>query len=43
MILLSLDFETTGLDPANDRVIEVGAVLWSTAQHRVLAAVDCLV
>jgi len=43
MILLSLDFETTGLDPANDRVIEAGAVLWSTAQHRVLAAIDCLV
>jgi len=36
MILLSLDFETTGVDPANDRVIEVGAVLWSTGQHRIL-------
>jgi hypothetical protein len=36
VILLSLDFETTGLDPANDRVIEVGAVLWSTGQRRIL-------
>lgn len=43
MILLSLDFETTGLDVANDRVIEGGAVLWSTAQHRILESADFLV
>lgn len=43
MILLSLDFETTGVDPANDRVIEVGAVLWSTGQHRVLESAGFLV
>lgn len=43
MIILSLDFETTGLDTANDRVIEGGAVLWSTAQHRILEAADFLV
>lgn len=43
MILLSLDFETTGLDTANDRVIEGGAVLWSTVQHRILEAADFLV
>jgi DNA polymerase-3 subunit epsilon len=30
MRLLGLDFETTGLDPATDVVIEVGAVLWDT-------------
>jgi DNA polymerase III subunit epsilon len=30
MICLGLDFETSGLDPAVDRVIEVGAVLWNT-------------
>lgn len=43
MILLSLDFETTGLDTANDRVLETGAVLWSTGQHRILASADYLV
>jgi hypothetical protein len=43
MILLSLDFETTGLDLTNDRVIEVGAVLWSTGQHRVLESAGFLV
>lgn len=30
MLLLSLDFETSGLDRNSDRVIEVGAVLYST-------------
>jgi DNA polymerase III subunit epsilon len=30
MIVLGIDFETTGLDPAKHRVIEVGAVLWDT-------------
>lgn len=34
MLLLSLDFETTGLDRNSDRVTEVGAVLHSTAQKR---------
>jgi DNA polymerase III subunit epsilon len=30
MRLLGLDFETTGLDPEEDLVIEVGAVVWDT-------------
>src|SRR5690242_552515 len=36
MVLLSLDFETNGLDPAKDEIIEVGAVLWSTGFHRAM-------
>ena len=36
MILLSFDVETTGLDTANDRVIEFGAVLYSTGQKKCL-------
>jgi DNA polymerase III epsilon subunit-like protein len=34
MILLSLDFETTGLDRDKDEITEVGAVLWSTTKNR---------
>lgn len=30
MLIVGLDFETTGLDVKADRVIEVGAVLWCT-------------
>lgn len=30
MKILGLDFETTGLEPEYDRVIELGAVLWDT-------------
>ncbi len=36
MILLSFDLETTGLDTVNDRVIEFGAVLYSTGMHKCL-------
>jgi DNA polymerase III epsilon subunit-like protein len=43
LILLSLDFETTGLDVVNDRVIEFGAVLYSTAQHKCLDSQGMLV
>lgn len=43
MILLSLDFETTGLDFEKDRVIEVGAVLYSTGQKKCLENFGCLV
>lgn len=34
MLILGLDFETTGFDFAKDRIIEIGAVLWDT-EHRV--------
>lgn len=30
MLILGIDLETTGLDPKNDRITEVGAVLWDT-------------
>lgn len=30
MKVLGVDFETTGLDPAKDRIIEIGAVLYDT-------------
>jgi DNA polymerase III alpha subunit (gram-positive type) len=43
LILFSLDFETTGLDFANDRVIENGGVLYSTGQHKCLDNVGMLV
>jgi DNA polymerase-3 subunit epsilon len=33
--VLILDTETTGIDPAKDRAIEVGAVLWSV-EHRTI-------
>jgi DNA polymerase III alpha subunit (gram-positive type) len=43
MILLSLDFETTGLDTQNDHVIEFGGVLFSTGQHKCLDSQGILV
>lgn len=43
MILLGLDFETTGLDFDKDRVIEVGAVLYSTGQKKCLESQGYLV
>src|ERR1700747_1607367 len=36
MLLTSFDVETTGLDTDNDHVIEFGAVLYSTTQHKCL-------
>jgi DNA polymerase-3 subunit epsilon len=42
MILLSLDFETTGLEDTAE-VTEVGAVLYTTGQKRVLEAAGFLV
>lgn len=43
MILLSMDFETTGLDVFNDEVIELGMVLYSTGQHKCLDSQGILV
>lgn len=43
MIWLSFDVETTGLDVNNDRVIEVGAILYSTGQHKTLESSGFLV
>lgn len=43
MILLSFDVETTGVDVNNDRVIEVGAILYSTGQHKALESAGYLV
>src|SRR3954470_23975011 len=34
MRLLGLDFETTGLDTANDRVTEIGLCLWDSDTKR---------
>ncbi len=40
--IVSFDFETTGLDPFRDRIIEVGAVLWrkGVAAERLHSMVD---
>lgn len=43
MIILSLDFETTGLDVVEDRPIEVGAALYTTGQNRLLETAGYLV
>ncbi|MCB0341629.1 MAG: 3'-5' exonuclease [Pseudobdellovibrionaceae bacterium] len=34
MLILGLDFETTGLDATENRVIEIGAVVWDTDRRR---------
>ena len=43
MILLSFDLETTGLDVSTNRPIEVGAILFSTGQNRILESSGYLV
>lgn len=43
MIILSFDVETTGVDVNNDRVIEVGAILYSTGQKKALESAGYLV
>jgi DNA polymerase III epsilon subunit-like protein len=43
VILLGFDTETTGLDKQKDRITEVGLVLYSTAQNRILESVGFLV
>ena len=41
--LLIVDTETTGTDPARDRIVEIGAVLWSVANGCALATWSDLV
>lgn len=41
MRLLGLDLETTGFDTANDRVTEIGAVLWEVETKRPLVTQSC--
>jgi DNA polymerase-3 subunit epsilon len=43
MILLGFDTETTGLDKQRDRIIEMGLVLYSTGQHKILDSQGFLV
>ena len=43
MILASLDYEGTGLDLNNDRIIEVGCCLYSTGRERLLECSSFLV
>jgi DNA polymerase III epsilon subunit-like protein len=43
MIVLALDFETTGLNVVEDRVLEVGAILWSSGQQKCLESTGFLV
>jgi DNA polymerase III epsilon subunit-like protein len=43
MLIAVFDFETTGLDRLQDRVLEVGALLYSTGHKRVLMAEDFLI
>jgi DNA polymerase III alpha subunit (gram-positive type) len=43
MLVLSLDFETTGLDAGTDQVIEIGAVLYSSVQKKCLNSQGLLV
>jgi DNA polymerase III epsilon subunit-like protein len=38
-----LDLETTGLSPTDDRIVEVGAVLYDTTRDKVLAVMSRLV
>ena len=43
MIITALDVESTGLDKNKDRILEVGLVLFSTGQNRVLESAGFLV
>lgn len=40
MRILGLDLETTGFDTANDRITEVGAVLWETDTKKPLVLIN---
>ena len=43
MYLLGIDFETCGLDPEKDRVIEVGAALWNTETKKATLVYNALI
>lgn len=43
MLLLGFDFETTGLDPAVDKIIEVGIALWDTDLRTPIKMMDFFV
>lgn len=43
MILLSYDVESTGLDKQKDRIVEMGLVLYSTGQRKILESTGFLV
>lgn len=40
MIILGLDYETTGFDPVTDRVIEVGLALWDVERRKPISQRD---
>lgn len=40
MLVLGLDFETSGLDPVHDRVLEVGLALWDTERRKPISQRD---
>lgn len=42
-LIISFDFETTGLDPSVDRIVEVGAVAFDLHSHEELATFESLV
>lgn len=43
MLLLGLDFETTGLSVTEDRITEVGALVWDTDRHMPVQILNTLV
>lgn len=43
MLVLGLDFETTGVLPGSDRVIEVGMALWDVERRRTVRQTDFFV
>ena len=43
MLVLGIDFETTGLDASVDRIIEIGAVLWDSVREAPVEILSTLV